>query len=118
MLDWLFGWVDGFWKAIKAWFTFFNDSFISFFQSFFLTLWDIAEDFFSFVLEKIFQLILFVISSLDFDFSFFNQCGNGLTSEILNVLGLIGLHEAIGIIVSAIVIRILLQLIPFTRLGS
>jgi hypothetical protein len=41
-----------------------------------------------------------------------------LPSEVMNVLGLLGAGEAVGIIVTAIGIRLVLQLIPFTRLGS
>lgn len=41
-----------------------------------------------------------------------------LPSEILNMLGLIGFGYCMGIIFAAIMIRLTLQLIPFTRLGS
>lgn len=42
----------------------------------------------------------------------------GLPSEVSWTLSMIGLPQCIGIISSAIVVRLLLQLIPFTRLGS
>lgn len=41
-----------------------------------------------------------------------------LPPELLNVMGLMGVGAASAIIVAAIGIRLLLQLIPFTRLGS
>ncbi|MOA59084.1 hypothetical protein D3C78_1836160 [compost metagenome] len=41
-----------------------------------------------------------------------------IPAEVLNVLGLLGAGEAVAIIISAIGVRMLLQLIPFTRLGS
>lgn len=42
----------------------------------------------------------------------------GLPSEVSWTLSMIGLPQCIGIISTAIVVRLLLQLIPFTRLGS
>lgn len=42
----------------------------------------------------------------------------GLPSEVSWTLSMIGLPQCIGIISTAIVVRMLLQLIPFTRLGS
>lgn len=41
-----------------------------------------------------------------------------LPDELLNIIGLIGLAYDIGLIVAALGIRMALQLIPFTRLGS
>lgn len=46
------------------------------------------------------------------------QYMSGFPPEAAWVLGQIGLPQALGMIVSSIGIRILLQLIPFTRLGS
>lgn len=42
----------------------------------------------------------------------------GLPGEFLNVLGLLGLHYCMGLIVAALAVRFTLQLIPFVRLGS
>lgn len=47
-----------------------------------------------------------------------SQFVNALPSAMINVLGLIRIPEAIGIIICALGIRMVLQLIPFTRLGS
>jgi hypothetical protein len=41
-----------------------------------------------------------------------------LPAGMIEVLQAIGLSTAMGIIVTAIIIRVTLQLIPFTRLGS
>ncbi|MFH4666648.1 DUF2523 family protein [Vibrio cidicii] len=43
---------------------------------------------------------------------------SGIPSGVAWVLSAIGIPQCIGIIMTAITIRILLQLIPFTRLGS
>lgn len=41
-----------------------------------------------------------------------------IPAEVANIIGLIGLAEALTMITVSIVIRMLLQLIPFVRLGS
>lgn len=43
---------------------------------------------------------------------------NALPPDVRGMMVAIGLPEALGIVVSAIAVRLLLQLIPFTRLGS
>ncbi|EHA1124342.1 DUF2523 domain-containing protein [Vibrio navarrensis] len=43
---------------------------------------------------------------------------SGIPSDVAWILSVIGIPQCIGIIMTAITIRILLQLIPFTRLGS
>lgn len=43
---------------------------------------------------------------------------SALPSEIINIMALLGVDTASSMLVSAILIRITLQLIPFTRLGS
>jgi len=118
MLDWLGSWLDGFWISIKSWFIFFYGVIVSFFQSFFLTLYDLLKDVFFFIVDSIFKLLEFIIGSLPFDFEFLSPCNSGLSAEVMSILGLVGIGEAVGIIVTAIGIRVLLQLIPFTRLGS
>ncbi|WP_316896575.1 DUF2523 family protein [Ralstonia mannitolilytica] len=42
----------------------------------------------------------------------------GMPPELVNMLGLIRLGEALAIILGAIGIKLVLQVIPFTRLGS
>lgn len=46
------------------------------------------------------------------------QYFSAIPSDVQNILGLIGLGEALAMITTSIVIRMLLQLIPFVRLGS
>jgi hypothetical protein len=41
-----------------------------------------------------------------------------LPGDIVNIMGLLGFGDAANIIMTAISIRLLLQLIPFVRLGS
>lgn len=42
----------------------------------------------------------------------------GLPSQAIEVMEAIGLTSAFGIVTSAIIVRVILQLIPFVRLGS
>lgn len=46
-----------------------------------------------------------------------NAMGN-VPAQILNVAYMVGVGEAVSIIIAALIIRFILQLIPFIRLGS
>ena len=46
------------------------------------------------------------------------SAAGGLPGEILNIMSLLGVGTCVSIIAAAIGIRLVLQLIPFTRLGS
>ncbi|SOZ97310.1 DUF2523 family protein [Cupriavidus taiwanensis] len=43
---------------------------------------------------------------------------NGAPADLVNMIGLMRLGEGLAIILGAIVIKLALQLVPFTRLGS
>lgn len=43
---------------------------------------------------------------------------SGAPADLVNVIGLLRVGEALAIILAAISIKLLLQLVPFTRLGS
>jgi hypothetical protein len=77
------------------------------------------KDLVSWVFESILGLASSAISSFDFSgiTAYVSYLGS-LPAEVVNILGLCGIGEALGIIAVAIIIRIFLQLIPFTRLGS
>lgn len=47
-----------------------------------------------------------------------SQYLNGLPSDAVNVLCLVGFPQALGMILISLTIRFTLQLIPFVRLGS
>jgi len=82
------------------------------------TAWDMMMDAVSWVLEQVLDIVKTAVQAVDV--SAFDGIASGLQipPEILNILSLIGIPQALGIIVAAIGIRLLLQLIPFTRLGS
>lgn len=96
-----------------------ND-FLNLCLSILLSLWDMVIDILCFTLETIFNLVVTLVDSLGGAFSSFGvlQYLNMLPDEMLNVMALVGCNEASVIIVSAIIVRFTLQLIPFVRLGS
>jgi hypothetical protein len=86
-------------------------------------------DIFSAVLIGVLKVVLFLADSLLamlniildlFDTSIFDpgQYFEQLDPAVLEVISLLGFSDAMAIIVAAVVLRIVLQLIPFTRLGS
>lgn len=106
-------------KAIWQFFTNFWQGLIDFFKDIFTSIWELIKDSFIWVIEQLTQLATSAINSMDF--SGINQhIGNfgALPSEILNVAGLLHLGTCMSIIGAALLIRLLLQLIPFVRLGS
>lgn len=105
MLDWL----------IDRW----ND-FLNLVLSFLLSIWDMVNDLICFVLESIFDVCFTIVSSIGGVFSSFGllQYLSMLPPEMINVMSLVGANEASSIIVSAVIVRFILQLIPFVRLGS
>ncbi|KJY82424.1 VSK receptor [Vibrio galatheae] len=86
----------------------------------FMGLSEIAKD----IVYWFFDLIMTVVDTLlATAIAFFEpidigQYMSGFPPEAAWVLAQIGLPQALGMIVSSIGIRIILQLIPFTRLGS
>lgn len=90
------------------------------FQPFFDALFNFFMDIAAWVFESVLDLIIVIVNSFSFDFTVFNPA-NYITSlgpDVLNVLGILHVPQAVGLILSAIVIRLVLQLIPFVRLGS
>ena len=80
--------------------------------------WDMVKDAFAWLFEQILDVVISAISAIDVSGLESVQGWGELPSEILNVLGLLGIGAASGVIVAAIGIRLVLQLIPFVRLGS
>lgn len=88
-------------------------------KSLFEVVWKLLTDVVCWCFDKFLGLAVSILGSFDTSaLGSWSSAAGSLGSEILNILGLLGVHYALGIILSAIVIRILLQLIPFTRLGS
>ena len=81
--------------------------------------WDLIRDAACWPFEQVMEIVISALQALPLD-DLSNQTtswGN-LPTEMLNIMGLLGVGTAVSIIASAIGIRLVLQLIPFTRLGS
>lgn len=129
MLDWLKGtianiveWLKATWTDFVTWIAdsiktlvkFFTDLVVNIFKA----AWDMLTDLVCWVLEKLLDLVVSAVKALDFSGLQGFAAGAGLPEEILNVMALCGVGSAVSIITVAIGIRLALQLIPFTRLGS
>lgn len=85
----------------------------------FVALSDLFKDMFSWVFEQFLKVAISALSSLDLTgLTSAAQSAGTLPASFINILGLLGVGTAITIISAAIVVRITMQLIPFTRLGS
>lgn len=101
--EWLKSWWEAFEKLMDA---------------FTLTLFDLLKDAFIWIFKSVVDLAI----------DFFNQITDGaswdlsqyitaLPPEVTQVMGALGLGNAMGIIASALLIRFLMGLVPFIRLG-
>jgi len=129
MLNWLkttiadfVGWLKSTWTDFVDWIRdtittlvkFVSDLVVNIFKA----MWDMATDLVCWVIEKLLDLVVSALKALDLSgLQGFAPAG-GLPEEILNVMALCGVGSAVAIITTAIGIRLALQLIPFTRLGS
>jgi phage-related protein len=85
----------------------------------FTAAWDFAIDAVCWAFDGLLGIIVSAVNAIDTSgVSGAGSAWGGLPAEVTNVLGLLGIGEAASIIVAAIGIRLVLQLIPFTRLGS
>ncbi len=82
----------------------------------FLDAWNIITDLVKWVFDSLLGAAVALVQAIPVPNWSFNW--GGLPGELLNVLGLIGLDYCLGIIATALLIRLSLQLIPFVRLGS
>ncbi|WP_036933901.1 DUF2523 family protein [Pseudoalteromonas sp. BSi20439] len=105
MLDWL----ANTWNEAKQ-----------FFYSLVLTVQEIYKDMFIWVFESFMDISLLAISGLDSFFSGLDVASyfNSLPPEVSYYASAIGLSQAMGMVIIAITVRMILQLIPFVRLGS
>ena len=116
------------WEGIKSFFTFISnfitglwDELKDFFMTALVTMQDMIKDVFFWVFETLMDFGIYVLNSvsgiLEFDFNP-GQYITALPPEVVEIIGVIRLGECMAIIVGAIVIKVTLQMIPFTRLGS
>lgn len=80
----------------------------------------LLKDLGAWTLDVVFDLIGLAMEGLDsvMEANPFQGWWNGLPTEVTGMANAIGLPEAMGAIIAALVVRFLLQLIPFVRWGS
>ncbi|MFA0570312.1 DUF2523 family protein [Vibrio sp. 99-70-13A1] len=93
---------------------------IEFLYRLIISLVDMIKDVFIWALDEVLGLCQTLV---DWVFSFFapidiSQYLTSIPSEVSWMLSAIGLPQCLTIILASLVARLLLQLIPFTRLGS
>lgn len=89
------------------------------FVSAFVALWDMGTDLFCWGFDGFLSIAVTAVNQIDVS-GVMGQVGyiNAVPEQAVQMLGLIGAGEALGIVAAAIAIRFVLQLIPFVRLGS
>lgn len=98
--------------AIAGWF---GDLFVAVF----VALWDIFRDVAAWVFEQVLSVAVLAVNGVSLDALTTNLPAFGeIPAQAMLVMSAIGLGQALAMIAASIGIRLVLQLIPFTRLGS
>lgn len=91
----------------------------SLFVEVFVALSLLGKDLVCWVLDGALSLVVSILSAFDFSaFASWSADWAGLPASTIDMMQAIGVSTALGIVVSALGIRFMLQLIPFVRLGS
>jgi hypothetical protein len=114
--------MGGFFTALLAKFGQLASWFINLFKAVFTSAWLILQDICTWVFIESLKLVALVLNALPGADAFGalnpGQYMSSLSAETVQILGLIRIGEAFAIILAAIAIKLALQVIPFTRLGS
>lgn len=86
----------------------------------FAAAWLLGTDLGAWLFESVLDVAIAALNSFELDGELFNPGTyiEALPAELTNMLGLLRIGECIAIVAAAVLVRITLQLIPFTRLGS
>lgn len=89
-------------------------------KSFGLTLWDMLKDLLLFIVDIFMDLGFLILETFQDTLKLLDlsQYISGMPSEVSFVLSATGLSQALGMVMLAGTARLLMQLIPFVRLGS
>ena len=90
------------------------------FKSLALTIWDMLKDLLIFILDVFMDLGLLILEGFTEVLTLVDLSSyiSSMPAEVTFVLSATGLSQAIGMIMLAGTARLLMQLIPFIRLGS
>jgi hypothetical protein len=108
-MEWVTAWFASVWTSFERWG-----------KSLLLTLWDMCKDLFYLIMDLVSSSAASILAGLSNSFDDMDMLPafTFLSPDMANILGLIGVGQAITMIIASIGIRLVLQLIPFTRLGS
>lgn len=86
----------------------------------FESVWIFMQDAACWLFEQSLIILQLVLNSLPSDFSAFNPASYiaAMPADLVAVFGMMRVGEAFAIILAAILIKVTLQIIPFTRLGG
>jgi len=91
--------------------------FLSVFKQVFIDLWNMVTDVFCWGFESVLAIASGALNAIDIPFN--PQTYYAMVPpEAANMLGYIGITQALTMVVSALLIRFTLQTIPFVRWGS
>lgn len=114
--------MGGFFTALLGKFVALATWFGNLFKAVFTAAWLLVQDMLTWAFIQFLAVIQTVLDGLPGPdaFAAFNpaQYLSGLTPEMSNMLGMMRIGECLAILLAAILIKLTLQIIPFTRLGS
>lgn len=86
----------------------------------FAAFWLLGTDLGAWIFEQVLTIAIAALDSIPWNAEVFNPGSyiSALPPEVTNIMGLLRLGECVAIIAAAVILKIILQLIPFTRLGS
>lgn len=96
------------------------NAFVDFTWKIILSLFDLLKDFFIWIMEQLMDVAILMLDGVGSLMSGLDiaQYMSFLPAETVSILGQIGLSQAMGMIVTSISVRFILQTIPFVRWGS
>ena len=96
-----------------------ND-FVDFMWRLMLSLFDMLKDFFYWIMEQLFEVGIIIIDSVGSLMNGLNvaQYISALPTTTAHMMSQIGIGEAMGMIITCLSVRFILQMIPFVRWGS
>lgn len=112
--------MNAFINDVLSWVHSLFQNLVDFLYSLILTLFDFMKDFFWWVLDELFQAIIFVMDSLSLSLNAISPLTyiDSIPQNTKYFMAAVGFNESMGMLVAAITVRILLRLIPFVRLGG
>lgn len=118
--NWLLTYINKIIDAVNTFITGLWDTVVKFFKQLLLTILDMLKDFFLWIFDQILSLTLHILDGLGELLSKIDITNlvSGLPESVTNMMGLLGIGHCLSVIAIACTIRILMQLIPFVRLGS